>query len=75
MNSLSDDREYYCSMYPGALSGYHYIDCIDLALNVFTDGKIYTTQALNKFREDQLEFFDIKKERTRKIQQIQNKEK
>ena len=72
MNSMSDDREYYCSMYPGAMSEYYWIECVDLAMNVFDDDKVVTTQALNKFREEELEYSDEQKIRKKKLEQIEN---
>ena len=71
MNSLSDDREYYCSMYPGAMPNYHYVECADLSMNLLDDGKIYILHALNKFTEDQLEYVDGKKIRKFKLKKIE----
>lgn len=73
MNSRSDDREYYCSMYPGSLPNYYWINCADLT-EVVIDGKINTLQALNKFKESELEFVSSKKVRKYKLKQIKKSE-
>lgn len=70
MNSTSEEREYYCSMYPGAISGYYWINCVDLCSSNLEDGRCVTLQVLNKFTEDQLEFADIRRERKEKIKKI-----
>lgn len=70
MNPFSDDREYYCSMYPGALSNYDYIMCIDLSDCVLDDGSINTIHALNKFKEYELEYSDSQRLRLEKLKQI-----
>lgn len=63
--------EYYCSMYPGALSDYYYVYCADLSSQMIYDGELNTCQALNKFYEDELEYADDKKVRKNKLIQIE----
>jgi hypothetical protein len=70
MNPFLDEREYYCSMYPGALSNYCYVDCVDLSMDLLNDGKINTLQALNKYSENQLEYSDTKRTRKEKLKNI-----
>ncbi len=56
LNMFSDDRVYYCSMYPGALEGYEYVSVVDLNSCGFDDeGRISIVQPLNKYKEDELE--------------------
>ena len=60
LNPFSENRIYYCSMYPGALSGYEYVSVVDLnCCGIDNNGKIETLQALNKFSEDELEINSI----------------
>lgn len=67
------DGDYYCSMYPGAMSNYYWIHCVDLASGVIDEeGDILTLQALNKFKEDELNFADIKTERKMKLEELNN---
>lgn len=56
LNTFSDDRIYYCSMYPGAMPNYEYVSVVDLnCCCIDNDGKIYTLCVLNKFSETELE--------------------
>lgn len=69
------DPIYYCSMYPGAMSGYEWVYVIDLnGTSIDDDGKIETLQALNKFKESELEFASIAAERKEKLNKINDKE-
>lgn len=68
MNAFSDDRDYYCSIYPGAISNYEYIYCVD---PLYPDVEI-SLQTLNKFKENQIKLADIKIERQRKLKEIHN---
>jgi hypothetical protein len=63
--------EYYCSMYPGAMSNYYWVYCADLGMQLLYDGEVNTLQALNKFTEDQLEYSDEQKIRKFKLKKIQ----
>lgn len=54
LNPFSENRIYYCSMYPGALPGYEYVSVVDLnCCDIDNSGRISTLQALNKFNEDE----------------------
>jgi len=60
-------------MYPGALPNYEYIHCVDLIGGVLCDeGGVITLQALNKFKEEELEFMNIRTERKQKLKKIEN---
>jgi len=60
LNPFSENRIYYCSMYPGALPNYEYVSVVDLnCCGIDNNGKIETLQALNKFGEDELEINSI----------------
>ena len=56
VNPFSDNRVYYCSMYPGAQANYHYVECIDLlCTNYCEQNERFTTlQALNLYTETEL---------------------
>jgi hypothetical protein len=57
MNPMQDKtRLYYCSMYPGAMPMYEYVEVVDLNCSTFdNDGRLGVMQALNTFREHELE--------------------
>lgn len=56
LNPFTDNRIYYCSMYPGACAGYEYVSVVDLnCCSIDNDGKVSTLQALNIYSEDELE--------------------
>lgn len=56
LNPFSEKRVYFCSMYPGALDGYEYVSVVDLnCSSIDNDGRITTLQALNLFKEEELE--------------------
>ncbi len=60
LNSFSDDRVYYCSMYPGALPEYVYVSVVDLnCCEIDNSGVVSTLQALNTFSEEELELINI----------------
>jgi len=75
MNPFSDEhREYYCSMYPGAMSNYYYVEVVDLSLGCIDDGKFSTTQALNKFKEKDLYYSDDQRIRLEKLKKLNSNE-
>ena len=53
---VETERQYYCSMYPGAQEDYVWIECIDLLCTCFDPHKkrFTTTQALNIYSESEL---------------------
>jgi len=59
------DGFYYCSMYPGAMPSYYYVHCVD---PLFNDES--TLQTLNKFKEEELKFSNIKEERKEKLENL-----
>ena len=53
---LETERVYYCSMYPGACSNYVYVNVVDLCCSgIDNEGRVETMQALNKYKEEELE--------------------
>lgn len=56
LNPFQEERQYYCSMYPGAQPRYVYVHCIDLLNTYFNpEKKRFTTlQALNVYDESEL---------------------
>lgn len=79
-----EENIYYCSMYPGADSGYYWVDCVDLNSGLISNGgTLNTLQALNKYKESELLPFweehetELKDEferklRTNKIEKVTN---
>lgn len=59
MNPFSEDRKYYCSMYPGAQGGYVYVQVMDLICTGYDEKeKTFTTlQALNIYNEDEIKSY------------------
>lgn len=52
----ADKRVYYCSMYPGALPDYEYVEVVDLnCISMDNSGRVSKFHALNLFKEDELE--------------------
>ena len=75
MSDSDNKLLYYCFMSPGAQDDFEYIHCVDLNIIVLSDEtKVNTLQALNCYKEEQLEFGDKKTERKLKLEEIERKE-
>jgi alkylation response protein AidB-like acyl-CoA dehydrogenase len=74
LNPFSDERIYYCSMYPGALDNCEYVHVVDLNCSEIDNfGKVETLQVLNKYNEDELEPSYTEEEiRMLKLKELEN---
>jgi hypothetical protein len=73
LNPFSDERIYYCSMYPGALDNCEYVHVVDLNCSGIDNfGKVETLQVLNKYNEDELEPSYTEEIRMLKLKELEN---